>query len=64
LIKNPGSCACCGCFLVVVLIVLGIVAYALLAQYFILIAVAALLIWAGRDWYRYAQRKRAERDQL
>jgi uncharacterized membrane protein len=44
--------------------VLGIVAYALLAQYFILIAVAALLIWAGREWYRYAARKRAERDQL
>jgi hypothetical protein len=62
MVRNPGSVACCGCLAVILVIILGIVAWFLIAEYYIWILLFALVVFGARWWVRYSARKKAERD--
>ena len=60
LFKNPGGLACCGCFALVLAIILGIVAWVLIAEYYIWFILIAIVFFGWRIWVRYRKEMDAE----
>lgn len=57
LFKNPSGMACCGCFALVIVLIVGVMAVFLIAQFYVWALLIALAIVGWRLWVRYRDKK-------